>query len=187
MSWHDSPDDPMFAGKAAATHDLLRAVLRCERRVRRPPGPKRSAKPPEKPKGAEDVLAKLAERHEVGEVLGISQVASATGCSTGAALAIRRWAESVGRWPYGLVKVKAEAGSDRRKPTRLELEFEAVLAAVAKRYPPGSRVGAAEIIDAAGCTNIVALEVRRLARDQGRWPYELAASFRGGRPKGGVS
>jgi hypothetical protein len=108
MSWHATPEDPLAGERAAASHDLLRAILRCERRNRRPAGPKRKPKPLEKPKGADQVLEKLAARYRPGDVLGTSQIAAAGGCSTGAAFTIRRWAISRKLWPYGLVK----AGGD---------------------------------------------------------------------------
>jgi len=77
--------------------------------------------------------------------------------------------------------LRAKAAARPKKPppvpTRLESQFEAVLAAVLAAYPPGSRVGRAAIVDASGCNDRFAADVRALARTQGRWPYEDAGGF----------
>jgi hypothetical protein len=104
MSWHDTPEDPLFADKAAATHELVRTILRCERRVRRPSGPARKPTPSRKPDRADAILSKLATRFAPGSVLSSGDVARATGCSTGVANHVRRWSQEAGCWPYAACK-----------------------------------------------------------------------------------
>jgi hypothetical protein len=53
-----------------------------------------------KPSRAEEVLAMLAARYPAGATVTQSVIAKACGVSEGAASQVRRWARSVGRWPY---------------------------------------------------------------------------------------
>ena len=106
---HATDDDLLHdeerAEQAAAAHRrIVRRILQAERDSRLQGGPKQGPKPLEKPRRADDVLAKLAARHKPGEALGLVQIAAAGGCSTGSALAIRRWAISKKLWPYAQSK-----------------------------------------------------------------------------------
>ena len=106
---NDRPD----GSESAYIHKkTIRGFLTLERRVLDVPssadrpkrGPKRGPKPLEKPRRADEILARLAARHRPGEALGLVQIAAAGGCSTGSANAIRRWAREAGLWPYAQSK-----------------------------------------------------------------------------------
>jgi hypothetical protein len=92
--------DERARAQAEAHERLIARIFRAERRIRRPDGPKRARKPPEKPKHADDVLAKLATRFQPGHPLSVGEIARATGCSAGIAFAVRLWAKGRGIWPY---------------------------------------------------------------------------------------
>lgn len=99
-------DDPTFAAcraeARAEAHDrLVDLIIRAERRIRCPAGKGKKKRPAEKPKGADDVLAKLATCCKPGQTLSVGEIARASGCSTGAAFTIRRWAKEKGLWLYG--------------------------------------------------------------------------------------
>ena len=57
-------------------------------------------KPIPKPPRAEEVLAAVAARYPAGATVTLPAIAEACGVSEGTAVQVRRWARSVGRWPY---------------------------------------------------------------------------------------
>ncbi len=71
-------------------------------------------RPIPKPSRAEEVLAAVAARCAVGATVTQSAIAEACGVSEGTASQVRRWARSVGRWPY--VDGKRGAPPDRVRP-----------------------------------------------------------------------
>jgi hypothetical protein len=73
----------------------IEKLLRCYRPTVRP-----ALGPPEKPEGADGLLAAVAASYPPTAALGIKQVMRAAGVDYGVAKAARLWARSVGRWPY---------------------------------------------------------------------------------------
>jgi hypothetical protein len=71
-------------------------------------------KPIPKPLRTEEVLAAVAARYAAGATVTQSAIAGASGVSEGTAAQIRRWARSVGRWPY--VDGKKGAPPSRVRP-----------------------------------------------------------------------
>ena len=67
-----------------------------------------------KPPPTEEVLATVAARYPAGAMATRSAIAEACGVSEGTASRVRRWARSVGRWPY--VDGKRGAPPDRVRP-----------------------------------------------------------------------
>ena len=57
-------------------------------------------KPIPKPARAEEVLATVAVRYAAGATVTLPAIAGACGVSESTAAQVRRWARSVGRWPY---------------------------------------------------------------------------------------
>jgi hypothetical protein len=57
-------------------------------------------KPIPKPSRTEEVLAAVASRYAAGATVTQSAIAEACGVSEGMASQVRRWARSMGRWPY---------------------------------------------------------------------------------------
>jgi hypothetical protein len=57
-------------------------------------------KPIPKPGATELVLFELADRYQPGDSVSLSKIAEIGSISEGVAGAIRKWARSVGRWPY---------------------------------------------------------------------------------------
>ena len=53
-----------------------------------------------KPPCAEEVLATVAARYPAGATVTLPAIAEACGVDEGTASRVRRWARSVGRWPY---------------------------------------------------------------------------------------
>jgi hypothetical protein len=101
---HD--DDPTFAAcraeaQAESHGRLVDLIIRAERRIRCPAGKGKKKRPPEKPKGADDVLAALATRFKPGQSLSVGEIARAAKCSTATAFTTRRWAKEKGLWLYG--------------------------------------------------------------------------------------
>lgn len=62
---------------------------------------------------------------------------------------------------------------------------EAILAALAVRFPAGQELSVVQIAEAAGCSQFVADRVRRWAKSVDRWPYTNGHGFCGRRPAGG--
>ena len=65
--------------------------------------------------GAAAILAKLATRFAAGDQLSVGDIARATGCSTGVAFAVRRWAKASRCWRYAEATggfVKRQKGGD---------------------------------------------------------------------------
>ena len=71
-------------------------------------------KPIPKPSRAEEVLAAVAARYPAGATVTLPAIAGSCGVSEGTAAQVRRWARSVGRWPY--VDGKRGAPLDRVRP-----------------------------------------------------------------------
>ncbi len=80
--------------------ELVRRVLRAERRIRtdRPAPPPPAARP--KPAQADQVLELVAGAYKPGDRVGRHQVAAAAGIAPSTAGFIRQWAIAEGRWPY---------------------------------------------------------------------------------------
>jgi hypothetical protein len=98
-------EDPTFAAcraeaEAEAHGRLVDLIIRAERRIRCPAGKGKKKRPAEKPKGADAVLEKLATCCKPGQTLSVGEIARATGCNTGLAFTVKRWAQGKGIWPY---------------------------------------------------------------------------------------
>jgi hypothetical protein len=88
------PKDPHGRGYKR----LVGKVLRAEKGLRGYRPTVREG-PPE-PRGADEVLAALASRYRPGDAIGLQQVIDCIAVTWEHAQAVRKWAESVGAWPY---------------------------------------------------------------------------------------
>jgi hypothetical protein len=114
------------APPAPGHRELLRAVLRAERGLRRyRPAPRPwTGDPPPAPKHADEVLAALAGTYKPGDAIGLQQIVDTIAIDWDQARAVRDWAEQTGAWPYLRPSGMRPAGrpdpgpgsSRRRKP-----------------------------------------------------------------------
>jgi hypothetical protein len=95
------PDVNAFpADERAFSHRrTVRRILHAERRIRADVGAPVSTLIPIPPQ-AETVLAALSRSFQPGSVVSIAQICEVSGFSQPTTYRIRRWARSVGLWPY---------------------------------------------------------------------------------------
>jgi hypothetical protein len=73
--------------------------------------------PPE-PAGADELLAALSATYRPGDAVGLRQILDCIAVTQVHAMAVRRWAEHNGAWPYLRPGLNRPAAGSERRPKR---------------------------------------------------------------------